>query len=378
MKSEIKILLVDDTKEINDSSARVLRSAGYTVIQASGGLECLEILKSVKPDVILLDVVMEGLTGIEVCRRIKSSPGGSGQHVILLSGLRISSDSQSEGLEAGADGYITRPVQNRELLARVEAALRLVNTEKDLRSALERSHKLENELVSLNATKDLFFSIIAHDLKNPFNTILGFSELLIDSGKKMDPDKRDEYLKFIAGSALQAYNLMENLLLWASAQRGIIKFSPAMTNISECVFESIALVEGQSRAKNISIESSINSECFVLCDRNMISTILRNLLTNAVKFTPKDGRISVVLSVLNDNVEISVADSGVGISRDESDKLFMIENSVKHEGTENEKGTGLGLILCKDFVEKHGGKIWVESEVGKGSTFCFTLPEVRQ
>ncbi len=374
-KSEITILLVDDTKELNEASSRVLRSAGYTVIQAFDGNECLQILKNIKPDIILLDVVMEGMDGIEVCRRIKSTPDGVNQYVILLSGLRISSDNQSEGLEAGADGYITRPVQNRELLARVEAALRLVKAEKNLRLALERSKVLENELQSLNATKDLFFSIIAHDLKNPFNTILGFSELIIDAGKEMNSDTRDQYLKVIASSASQAYNLMENLLLWASAQRGIIEFSPANTNIGECIAESVSIVESQASTKNISIESFVNSECTVYCDRNMVSTILRNLLTNAIKFTPINGRISVASSILNGNVEISVTDTGVGISKFEQNKLFMIENSVKHEGTEKEKGTGLGLILCKDFVEKNGGRIWVESEVGKGSKFIFTLPK---
>lgn len=374
MKSEIIILLVDDSKELNEASARVLRSAGYSVIQAFDGNACLEILKRISPDLVLLDVIMEDMTGLEVCRRIKASPEGLNQHVILLSGLRKSSDDQSEGLEAGADGYIARPVQNRKLLARVEAALRLVEAEKNLRLALERSQVLENELISLNATKDLFFSIIAHDLKNPFNTILGFSELIIDSGKEMNSDIRDEYIKVIAASASQAYNLMENLLLWASAQRGIIEFSPAITNLAECISESVALVESQARAKNISIDSSVNSECLVHCDRNMISTVLRNLITNAVKFTPTDGKISVTLSILAENVEISVSDSGVGISKDESNKLFMIENTVKHEGTEKEKGTGLGLMLCKDFVEKHGGKIRVESEVGKGSKFIFTLP----
>jgi signal transduction histidine kinase len=145
-------------------------------------------------------------------------------------------------------------------------------------------------------------------------------------------------------------------------------------NLSEYVSESISLIEGQAGIKNISVVSSVNKECEVYGDRNMISTILRNLLTNAVKFTPINGSISVEASIMNDNVEISVTDSGVGISKAELEKLFLIENAVSHKGTENEKGTGLGLILCKDFVEKNGGKIWVESEIGKGSRFIFTLP----
>jgi signal transduction histidine kinase len=376
MQSEISILLVDDTKELNDASARVLISAGYEVIQAFSGDECLQILRSVKPDLVLLDVVMDGLSGIDVCRQIKSSPEGLRQYVILLSGLRISSDQQSEGLEAGADGYITRPVQNRELLARVEAALRTVKAEKDLREALSKSKHLENELVSLNATKDLFLSIIAHDLKNPFNSIIGFSDLIIEMGKDIDQVKSDQYMKIIADSALQAYNLMENLLLWARSQTGKIEFKPVNIDLSEVVSENISLIDGQAKAKNIIIESSVHKSCCVNGDKNMINTILRNLLSNAIKFTPHNGRIIISCSERNSVNEISIADTGVGLTKEKIEKLFLIEHAGSTEGTDKEKGTGLGLILCKDFVEKHGGKIWIESEAGKGSKFIFTLLKV--
>jgi signal transduction histidine kinase len=376
-QSEISILLVDDTKELNDASARVLKSAGYEVIQAFSGDECLQILQSVRPDLVLLDVVMEGLTGIDVCHKIKSSPDGINYHVILLSGLRISSDEQSVGLEAGADGYIARPVQNREFLARVEAALRIVNAEKNLRIALDRSHKLENELISINATKDLFFSIIAHDLKAPFNTIMGFSDLIIEMGKDIDQVKSDQYMKIIADSALHAYNLMENLLLWAGSQTGKIGFNSENITLYEFVSENISLVAGQAKAKNIIIESSVHKDCFVIGDKNMINTVLRNLMSNAVKFTQHNGRIRISCSVNNSMSEITVADTGIGMPKEKLRKLFMIEHAGSTKGTDNEKGTGLGLILCKDFIEKHGGKIWVESEEGKGSRFIFTLPGIR-
>jgi len=349
MKSEISILLVDDTKELNDASARVLRSAGYEVIQAFSGEECLQILQSVRPDLVLLDVVMDGLTGIDICRKIKSSPDGLNQHVILLSGLRISSDEQSEGLEAGADGYIARPLQNREFLARVEAALRIVNAEKNLRIALERSRKLENELISINATKDLFFSIIAHDLKTPFNTIIGFSDLIIDMGKDIDQVKSDQYMKIIADSALHAYNLMENLLLWGGSQTGKIGFNSVRIELSELVSENISLVAGQAKAKNIIIKSSVHKDCYVVGDKNMINTVLRNLLSNAVKFTTHNGRILISCSERNSMNEISIADTGIGMSEEKLGKLFLIEHSMSTEGTDKEKGTGLGLIFISTF-----------------------------
>jgi two-component system sensor histidine kinase/response regulator len=375
MKSERTILLVDDTRLLNDSGARILKNAGYNVVQAFDGNECMEVLKTLKPDLLLLDVIMPGMDGIEVCRHLKSSADTSGLFIILQSGLRTSTDNQAEGLESGADGYIARPLNNREFLARVEAALRIVESEKNLKEALRKSIALEMELVSLNATKDLFLSIIAHDLKNPFNTIIGFSELLLEKGNEMSPEKTSELLRIIAESAGKAYNLMENLLLWAMAQTGKIDFNPVNLNINDCISESVSVIESQAKAKNIKITSSVNEHHIVYGDKNMINTILRNLLTNAVKFTPHNGNISIEFSVKDDMAEIAVKDSGTGMLREKSEKLFLIENASSTGGTDNEKGTGLGLILCREFVEKHGGKIWVESEVGAGSRFVFTLPQ---
>lgn len=360
-RSEITILIVDDTRLLNDSSARILRNAGYNVVQAFDGNECLEILKTLKPDLLLLDVIMPGMDGIEVCRKIKSAPETSGLFIILQSGLRTSTDNQAEGLEAGADGYIARPLNNREFLARVEAALRIVES--------------ESNLASLNATKDLFLSIIAHDLKNPFNTIIGFSELMLEKENELSREKSAEYLKVISDCATRAYSLLENLLLWGKAQSGKINFIPINLNLSDCISEALSLIYSQALAKNINISTSVDSTCTVYGDKNMIMTILRNILSNAVKFTPRDGNISIAVAENNEMAEIHVTDSGVGMSKEFSDKLFSIENANSTSGTNNEKGTGLGLLLCKEFVELNGGKIWVESEEGKGSKFIFTLPK---
>lgn len=367
-------MLVDDTKELNDAAARIIREAGYKVIQAFDGNECLELLNTITPDLLLLDVVMPGINGIEVCRQIKSSPETSGLFVVLLSGLKTSSDQQAEGLEAGADGYIARPVQNRELLARIESGIRIVTSERDMQKALNQSHVLEKKLSELNATKDLFLSIIAHDLKNPLNTILGFSQVLLEDFKELDHLQVEEYLGIIAETSKQTANLLDTLLIWAKAQSGKLDFNPEVMNIAELISDSIRIIENQAKAKNIKVVNESEKVLIAKVDKEMIKTVIRNLLSNSVKFTPHNGNISISASVKNDNIVISVTDSGIGISSEVQDKLFRIDNKINTKGTDNEKGTGLGLILCREFVERHGGRIWVESEAGKGSRFSFSLP----
>ena len=369
------IFLVDDSRELNDAAARILRASGYNVVQLFDGFECLELLKTRTPDLIMLDIVMPGLSGLDLCRQIKSSPDGKELFIILLSSVSTSADQQAEGLEVGADGYIVRPIQNRELLARVNAAIRIVDTEKELRIALTKSRKLEEELAGINATKDLFFSIIAHDLKNPINTILGFSQALVNDYKDLDSVKIQEILNIIADTSSKATDLLTNLLLWSGSQTGKIVFAPENFRLLKVVSESISPIENQAKLKSIEINLNISDKIYVFADKNMIMTVLRNIISNAVKFTQTGGKILIGATENTFNVEISVADTGIGISEEVIRKLFHIENSITTQGTESEEGTGLGLILCKEFIGKHGGIIWVESEIGKGGRFVFTIPK---
>jgi len=233
--------------------------------------------------------------------------------------------------------------------------------------------KNAEELRDLNATKDKFFSIIAHDLKSPFNSILGFSDLLINNFSDYDKDEIEKYLRTIESSSKQAFELLENLLVWARSQTGSIHYQPETIELKSIIHENINLLTNQAERKNIQIFSTITDEAFVNGDRNMINTILRNLLANAIKFTPQFGKIFVSLILNDESYEISIKDNGIGIAEENIPKLFRIDSKFSTLGTEKEKGTGLGLILCKEFVEKHGGKIWARSELGKGSTFIFSL-----
>ena len=230
------------------------------------------------------------------------------------------------------------------------------------------------ELNELNASKDKFFSIIAHDLKNPFNTIIGFSEMLKDEIPSGELNKSCEYAGMIYDSATKTYRLLENLLEWANSQRGKISFNPVPLNLGEILKEDLRILNEMAVRKNIELNNHFTDDLTVVADKNMIKTILRNLISNAIKFTHKNGKVEVTATTDNKRVVISVSDSGIGMSKETIAKLFRIDSNLSIRGTENEKGTGLGLILCKEFIEKHGGKIWVESETGKGSIFMFTLP----
>jgi signal transduction histidine kinase/ligand-binding sensor domain-containing protein len=240
---------------------------------------------------------------------------------------------------------------------------------------LEKSVAIKtSELRELNVSKDKFFSIIAHDLKNPFSSILSVSEMLKEDIKSADNATLENYAGIINTSAVQTMRLLENLLEWANSQRGKISFTPVPLDLHELLDEEFSVLSELASGKNIELKNSIKNNMTIMADKNMIKTILRNLISNAIKFTHKNGRVEVMAAVDTKEVEISVQDNGIGMSKETMAKLFRLDGNLSTRGTENEKGTGLGLFLCKEFVEKHGGKIWVESEQGKGSIFKIVLP----
>jgi len=232
------------------------------------------------------------------------------------------------------------------------------------------------ELESLNTTKDKFFAIIAHDLKNPFSTVLGLSELLAKEFESFEPDKLKVFIEQIYKYSNNTFNLLENLLQWSMLQTGRMPLRPKLIDLKGLVDENIELLRGNALQKGIRIETEIENDLFVYVDVSMITTVLRNLLSNAIKFTSQYGIIKIKVEKDDKMVKVSVIDNGVGISNQDIEKLFKIDSNPTTIGTSQEKGTGLGLILCKDFVERNGGKIWVESELEKGSRFIFVIPSV--
>ena len=257
------------------------------------------------------------------------------------------------------------------------AELVIANEEKAKRVAelVYTNNELQHSL-QLNEDKDLFLSILAHDLRSPFNTLLGMSELLIDNIRVYSIDETEMLLNHLRNTSVATFALLEDLLNWTSTQSGNISFNPQNLNFSEICKNILETLDKFAYTKNITVKSLTKDNIYVFADIDMLKTVLRNLVSNAIKFTNKSGTIIINAEENSENVTISVTDNGIGIQPVKITKLFNISHRQTTRGTEEESGTGLGLILCKEFVERNGGKIWVESEVGKGSDFKFTLPKI--
>ncbi len=246
-----------------------------------------------------------------------------------------------------------------------------------LRDSIEQLSKSKKELEIINNNKDRFFSIIAHDLRAPFNTLLGVTEMISGNIDKMSKDEIKEVTNIVHSSTNNLFKLIENLLSWSRLQMDSFNVVPKILSLKFVLLETLEVVKHSAREKNINIDNKV-LDVSLFADEECLKTVLRNLLNNAIKFSYRNGKIEIVSKKVKGYVEISVIDSGVGIDSKVADALFDITSKSSTLGTENEKGTGLGLILCKDLVEKNNGKIWVESKYGKGSKFSFTIPLAEQ
>ncbi len=237
--------------------------------------------------------------------------------------------------------------------------------------ALLKSKKKYKKLI---ATKDKFFSVISHDLKNPFNTIIGFSGLLMNNYEKLEPEKIKEYSKLIYEAAGSSYEMMQNLFQWAKSQRGKLKPVITKLNINELIDTNLKLFASEAIKKDLKLNYIPIPTPEIYSDYNIIDTVLRNLLSNALKFSKRKGTITIFAKKKEDFMQISVSDNGIGIAENKKSRIFKVESGKTTYGTEQERGSGLGLILCKEFIELLGGKIWFKSEEGNGSTFYYTIP----
>ena len=264
-------------------------------------------------------------------------------------------------------------VQGKEIIYK-NAELEAVNL-----SLEEKVKRRTAELELANATKDKFFSIIAQDLKGSFNNLIGFSETLINDFKELDDEGKLNFLNRIKVLSDNTYKLLQNLLDWARVQTSQIKYEPELFNVKEIIDEVLEMQKDHSDSKKISVVNEVEDSSVVYADKSMLRTIVRNISSNAIKFTSEGGEVKLIAkpSETRENfLEFAIADNGIGMSEDKVSRLFTISEKVKTFGTAKEEGTGLGLILCKEFVEKNSGKIKVESKEGEGSCFTFELPTV--
>jgi signal transduction histidine kinase len=353
------VLIVDDTPENLHVARTLLEHEGYKVLVATDGYKALTRAEMGKPELILLDVQMPGIDGFETCRQLKTNNETKDIPVIYLSALADTSNIV-KGFEFGAVDCITKPFRAEEVLARVRVHLTLKRLEKDLREAI--------------ASRNKFFRILAHDLKNPFVAILGFSDMLVADYDMLSDEERRSFATNTKEAAENTFKLLENLLAWAGTQVGSIKMEPKVIDISQSVENIFSITSGSAKTKDITLISTVEQGLQAYADLSMIETVIRNLVTNAIKFTRTGGSITVSAEKKEQMIQVSVEDTGVGIDSKVLPLLFDISHSRSTKGTSSEEGTGLGLILCREFVRKNSGDIWVESESGKGSRFTFSLP----
>lgn len=354
-----KILIVDDIPENIKVLGAILRRQGYEVEFALNGTDAISWIKEKSFDLILLDIMMPGMDGYEVCRQIKENPAWANIPVIFLT-AKSDTDSIVKGLRTGAVDYILKPFNTDELLMRVNTHLTIVN-----------QHR---ELEELSLAREKFFSILAHDLATPYHTLIGFTDLLHRSFYDLSDEERIQYVELIHEGAKSGFKLLTGLLEWARANMRKVSFNPRPISVQE-LFKTIGEFSTVSlRQKDIKLEVENCDDIVVLADLEMVKIILRNLINNAIKFTPYGGRICVSARVQMNMAEIEIRDSGLGMDEETMNNLFRLDKSTASQGTNGETGAGLGLILCKDFVTSHRGKIWAKSMPGNGSSFFFTLP----
>ncbi|WP_167618090.1 hybrid sensor histidine kinase/response regulator [Maribellus sediminis] len=390
MKKSV-ILCIDDEEIILQALEEQLKNIfgkEYDIETSDSGEDAIEFFKELTEEgvhvpVVISDYIMPGKKGDEVLKEIhRLSPGSL---KILLTG-HADFDGISNAINnAQLYRYIAKPWDKDDLVLTVKEAIKSFLQEAKIRKQNKKLIKLNasleekvkertKELSVANASKDKFFSIIAHDLRSPFNALFGLTDFLIGSWEEIDEETKLELITDLQNTSKVTYNLLQNLLEWSRSQTGKIVVEAVESDAGQIINENIAVLRKQADHKQITLANNVPEGTLFYADKNMISTVFRNLISNSVKFTNIGGEIEISVNSQNGLHEFCVNDNGIGMDEATLNKLFLITEKVKRSGTANEEGTGLGLILCKEFVEKNGGSIRVESTRDVGSKFFFTLP----
>ena len=366
-----RILAIDD-EQLNIELLRfILERNEFEFKGTHSDDEFFELLEKEPPDLILLDVIMPIIDGFELCEKIKTFSEYKDIPVIFLTG-KVNVKDKIKGFEVGGVDYVTKPFNEKELLARIQTHI-------ELRKARNQIEQQAENLKQSNALKDRMFSIIGHDLRSP----LSAAKLKLDFIKRgiIDPTS-DEFIDGTVFELLntmdEALSLLQNLLGWAKSESNQIQVIPENLSLSDIVEQTFRLLKLGSEHKNITLENNVGEDTSVYADLNTIKTVLRNLISNAIKFTPVNGKIKVNATIKNNSVIVEVQDNGQGIPKSDISKILNPNEHYSKLGTEKEPGTGLGLILCQNFVRKNGGTLKIKSIEGKGSTFYFDLPILQQ
>lgn len=365
---DFTVLIVDDVDANVLLLKLLLSKAGYKTLSAYNGKDALEIIEKQNPDLVLLDIMMPVMDGHEVAARLREMPEKANLPIIFLSALN-SPDDIVKGFKHGAADYVSKPFNKDELLIRVRHQLSLISATRIIQNQKEELHK------TIEA-RDKLYSIIAHDLRSPIGSIRMIMNALSLNVEKEHLEE-DMYELMMMGNRLadETFVLLDNLLKWTKSQTGRLNtvFQDDV-DILPLIKGEVELLEVVSELKNISISLEGNTAAKARIDQDMIKTVLRNLVSNAVKFSHPGASVLVQVEEKGGRVIVSVIDKGEGISEADQNKLFKSDSHFTSFGTENEEGSGLGLLLCKEFITRNGGNIWFTSVRGEGSVFNFDIP----
>ncbi|MDP4175459.1 MAG: hybrid sensor histidine kinase/response regulator [Bacteroidota bacterium] len=382
----IKVLLIED----NISDARLINELineahdfRYSFDHTFHLPDALEKLKMNNYDVVLLDIDLPDGSHLDSLKEVQDS--ASSFPIIIMTALEDETLA-TKAAEMGAQDYLPKSQMNSYLLSRsIRYTIERKKIEKMLLESKELLEKNASEMTQLNkrlqeviAGKDKFLSILSHDLKSPFQGLLGLSKSLVEEYFFLTDEERLKYANYLNTTTLHLYNLIENLLQWSRIETDKANFQPSELELYSELAYVMSFMNARLVKKNISLINKVEHDKKVFADSEMLTSLLENLISNAVKFTDIGGSICISTFECernNKTLGICVEDNGKGISPEDMQNLFRIDVRQSRSGTEGEKGTGLGLLICKEIVEKHGGRIWAESQPGQGSTFKFTLPK---
>ena len=368
-KSRFSILTVDDNKENLKVVSNFLKNEGYQIALSVNADDAVKILEEHTIDLILLDVMMPGTDGFTLCRRLKEDQRFADIPVIFLT-AKTDPDDLVEGFKAGGLDYITKPFNKEELLARVNNQISLAHARREIIKQTE-------EIKKINQTKDRLYSVIAHDIKSPFSNISMLISTLAEGYLQPGSEEYEEILQSINSSTQETYALLENLLQWTRSQTGTLERSPEPLSLEEIIAKATRFLGPHAKKKDISLTYDVPADLTIEADRNMMQSVFQNLINNALKFTNEGGQVTVTGKKQGDKVTVEVQDNGIGIAEENLKKLFDDKGQFTTRGTGDEKGSGLGLILVSDFVEKNYGTIDVKSKEGEGTSFIVTMPSAK-
>jgi len=391
-----KILTVDDKPHNLYVLKRLLATLEVEIFQATSGLEALSLTLEHDFCLAIVDVQMPEMDGYELVELWRGNPDTASLPVIFVSAIYSDEYHHRKGYDAGAVDFMSKPFVGEILLSKARVFLDLyhqrvrleelvgqLNAKNEaLEVEINQRKRAEAALQKANNDKDRLFSIISHDLRDPFQVMLGNAKWIAERMETLSRADIQEMAAGIHKTARSTFNLLENLLTWSRLQRDQIDIEPAPVDLNKLAENTVTLLEEKALSKNIRLVNTIETGLYVHADENMVDTIIRNLTGNALKFTPAKGEVTLAARKNGFSsedpemewVQVTVSDTGVGIEQADIDKLFKIDVQHTTSGTAQEKGTGLGLMLCQEMVAKNGGRIWIDSEKEKGTIVTFTLP----